>query len=412
MTGSSTRQGTHHAAHTLTTTGCPRRARTRACRPLRAPGSRSLACACSAASAGGAPSSLACSSWAEILLTFGWLGAFESGPARQPRRRGQLPARHPAHLPVVRGPRRQGGQQPAPARPRGLPDRWNQFDESHTRTRKRNLVRRGSGGRDRGDRRRGRVQHEHDRLPGSADRSLVRRADRHDDLPGDRQLRRRRGRRRVARCRRSPGSSSATESPMASNWRADGTLRDYLVRNNIVAISDIDTRALTRRAAIGGRDARHHRDWRRRSACAGRSGPRLTPMEGSDLVVGVTCEAPFDWQPSDEPVRRVHAHAGAPRRSPPEDRGVRLRHEVEHPAPLYRVWLRRAGLPGDDARRPICWRSIRTACSSATAPAIRRRSATRSRTRKDLVEVGGAGLRHLPRAPGAGAGARRRRPTS
>ena len=37
-----------------------------------------------------------------------------------------------------------------------------------------------------------------------------------------------------------------TESPMASNWRADGTLRDYLVRNNIVAISDIDTRALTR----------------------------------------------------------------------------------------------------------------------------------------------------------------------
>ena len=36
------------------------------------------------------------------------------------------------------------------------------------------------------------------------------------------------------------------ESPVASNWRADGTLRDYLVRHNIVAISDIDTRALTR----------------------------------------------------------------------------------------------------------------------------------------------------------------------
>src|SRR3982751_1234849 len=26
-------------------------------------------------------------------------------------------------------------------------------------------------------------------------------------------------------------------SPLASNWRADGTLRDYLVRNNIVAIA-------------------------------------------------------------------------------------------------------------------------------------------------------------------------------
>jgi carbamoylphosphate synthase small subunit len=35
-------------------------------------------------------------------------------------------------------------------------------------------------------------------------------------------------------------------SPLASNWRADATLRDYLVRHNIVAIADIDTRALTR----------------------------------------------------------------------------------------------------------------------------------------------------------------------
>src|ERR1700752_2408449 len=34
--------------------------------------------------------------------------------------------------------------------------------------------------------------------------------------------------------------------PVASNWRSDGTLRDYLVRHNIVAIADIDTRALTR----------------------------------------------------------------------------------------------------------------------------------------------------------------------
>src|ERR1700694_4569927 len=36
------------------------------------------------------------------------------------------------------------------------------------------------------------------------------------------------------------------ESPVASNWRAEGTLRDYLVASNIVALSDIDTRALTR----------------------------------------------------------------------------------------------------------------------------------------------------------------------
>ena len=36
------------------------------------------------------------------------------------------------------------------------------------------------------------------------------------------------------------------ESPVASNWRAEGTLREYLARQGIVAISDIDTRALTR----------------------------------------------------------------------------------------------------------------------------------------------------------------------
>ncbi len=36
------------------------------------------------------------------------------------------------------------------------------------------------------------------------------------------------------------------ESPIASNWRASGTLRDYLVANNVVAIADIDTRELTR----------------------------------------------------------------------------------------------------------------------------------------------------------------------
>ena len=36
------------------------------------------------------------------------------------------------------------------------------------------------------------------------------------------------------------------QSPIASNWRADATLREYLVANNIVAIADVDTRALTR----------------------------------------------------------------------------------------------------------------------------------------------------------------------
>src|SRR6185503_6544266 len=42
------------------------------------------------------------------------------------------------------------------------------------------------------------------------------------------------------------------ESPISSNWRAAGTLRSYLVDNRIVAISDIDTRDLTRKLRSGG----------------------------------------------------------------------------------------------------------------------------------------------------------------
>jgi len=42
------------------------------------------------------------------------------------------------------------------------------------------------------------------------------------------------------------------ESPVASNWRSEMTLREYLVANKIVAISDVDTRALTRQLRSGG----------------------------------------------------------------------------------------------------------------------------------------------------------------
>jgi len=93
------------------------------------------------------------------------------------------------------------------------------------------------------------------------------------------------------------------ESPVASNWRAEGTLRDYLVHQGIVAISDIDTRALTRLLRSSG--------VMRGVIATGRPDPdelvdkaRAIPkMEGSDLVRGVTCAEPFDYKPieSDDP---------------------------------------------------------------------------------------------------------------
>src|SRR5262245_70288 len=86
------------------------------------------------------------------------------------------------------------------------------------------------------------------------------------------------------------------ESPLASNWRAEGTLRDYLVTHQIVAIADIDTRALTRVLRSAG--------VMRGVIATGQVDPdelvgkaRAIPkMEGSDLVRGVTCDAPFDWR--------------------------------------------------------------------------------------------------------------------
>lgn len=92
------------------------------------------------------------------------------------------------------------------------------------------------------------------------------------------------------------------ESRVASNWRAESTLREYLVAHGIVAIGDVDTRALTRilrtagvmRGAIGtGAQVRAEDLVARARATAS--------MVGADLVRAVTCAAPFDWTPGDEP---------------------------------------------------------------------------------------------------------------
>jgi carbamoyl-phosphate synthase small subunit len=93
-------------------------------------------------------------------------------------------------------------------------------------------------------------------------------------------------------------------SPLASNWRADGTLRDYLVHHDIVAIADIDTRALTRVLRSAG--------VMRGVVATGQVDPaelvekaRAIPkMEGADLVKEVTCGEAFEW-------RDRAAHSGA-----------------------------------------------------------------------------------------------------
>lgn len=88
-------------------------------------------------------------------------------------------------------------------------------------------------------------------------------------------------------------------SPIASNWRAQGTLRDYLTRHGIVAIGDIDTRALTRKLRSAG-------VMRGMIATGAGLDPgelvekaRAIPhMEGADLVKDVTCAVAYDFETS------------------------------------------------------------------------------------------------------------------
>ena len=90
-----------------------------------------------------------------------------------------------------------------------------------------------------------------------------------------------------------------SESPMASNWRSEGTLRDYLTKNNVVAISNIDTRALTKLLRSAG--------VMRGVIATGRRDPDelvekargIPKMEGADLVKGVTCAEAFDFNEKD-----------------------------------------------------------------------------------------------------------------
>jgi carbamoyl-phosphate synthase small subunit len=84
-------------------------------------------------------------------------------------------------------------------------------------------------------------------------------------------------------------------SPLASSWRATGTLDGYLRKHGVVGIQGIDTRALTRHlrdrgaqeGIISTEDASPGSLVARAKAAPG--------LIGRDLVKEVTCQAPFEW---------------------------------------------------------------------------------------------------------------------
>jgi carbamoyl-phosphate synthase small subunit len=93
--------------------------------------------------------------------------------------------------------------------------------------------------------------------------------------------------------------------PFPSNWRSQGSLSDYLDRFGIVGIEGVDTRALTKHLRTAGamRGIISTEDLNPSSLIhKARTSP---PMEGSDWVKAVTCEAPYEWGRGKEGKKRA-----------------------------------------------------------------------------------------------------------
>ncbi len=88
---------------------------------------------------------------------------------------------------------------------------------------------------------------------------------------------------------------------LVSNFRSEESLNDYLVRNNIVAIADIDTRRLTRHTREKGAQngcilvGSHNEAAIKQAQALALAAPK---MVGLDLAKVVTCDKAYDWNMS------------------------------------------------------------------------------------------------------------------
>ncbi len=86
-----------------------------------------------------------------------------------------------------------------------------------------------------------------------------------------------------------------------SSWRARGSLAQLLREHQIVAIADVDTRALTRHIRTAGAMRGIISTTGESIASLREKARRAPPMEGLDLTRAVTCEEPYRWAESSAP---------------------------------------------------------------------------------------------------------------
>ena len=199
------------------------------------------------------------------------------------------------------------------------------------------------------------------------------------------------------------------QSPMASNWRSQGTLK---------RLPDVAQHRGHRRcryagadaqAALGRRDARRHRDRRGRAAGAGGARARRAahggrrPRQGRDLRRGLRlrrCRWPTPSRQRASPLRPTARRRG-PSRWPPTTTASRRT--------SCAAWWRtaaRCACSRPPRRRPTCSPGARRRLPQQRS---RRPGGGRLRDREREDADGGqpADLRHLPRPSAAGARPRR-----
>lgn len=88
-------------------------------------------------------------------------------------------------------------------------------------------------------------------------------------------------------------------SPIVSNWRSTISLGDYLSENGIPGISEIDTRALTKKLRVDGAMKSCLTTLELSDKDAVRLAKEWRDMSGSDYVKDVTCKAPYVWRLDD-----------------------------------------------------------------------------------------------------------------
>ena len=101
--------------------------------------------------------------------------------------------------------------------------------------------------------------------------------------------------------------------PLHSNWRSESGLREYLIKNNVVAIADIDTRKLTRLLRAKGAQNGCLMAGDVDVEMAVRESRAFPGLAGMDLAKAVTTGRPYEWDEGRWELCKGHRKPGEPK---------------------------------------------------------------------------------------------------